>query len=124
METSHEKKRGNTFLWGLVIGVLITSLLTTKRGRQILRELTNLAIELFEDFAESTAKAKTVSKEDTQDTQEDINQAKEDIESEITEIETREDVEIKTEDEPSPVHSSTENGHHPKKRIFRGIRRK
>ena len=52
METKHEANRGNAFLWGLTIGALLATLLTTKRGRQILRELTNLGLELFEDFVE------------------------------------------------------------------------
>ena len=50
METKHDKHGGNAFFWGLAIGALLATLLTTKRGRQILRELTDLGLELFEDF--------------------------------------------------------------------------
>ena len=45
METNkHEKGGGSAFLWGLIIGALLATLLTNKRGRLILKEILNLGI--------------------------------------------------------------------------------
>ncbi len=91
----------------------MSTLLTTKRGRTILREVVDLSLELFEDFVEERGR-KNVQKED-------IIEASEDLESEIT------------ENEAPPVHESVPNpapeppppakNGHSKKRLFRGIRR-
>src|SRR3972149_84171 len=104
METKHDKHGGSAFLWGLIIGALFATLLTTKRGRQILQELTNLGLELFEDFAEERTKGN--SSEDKIDSEtEDVEEVKEDLESETAEVETREDAE-----EPVVVEKNG-NGH-------------
>ena len=115
METKHDKHGGNAFFWGLIIGAFLATLLTTKRGRQILRELTNLGLELFEDFVEERTKPKT-SGDNTISEIEDIEESKEDVESEIAEVETQPVEKIVTEAK------SSGNGH--KKRLFKGIRRK
>lgn len=117
METKHDKHGGSAFFWGLIIGALLTTFLTTKRGRQILRELTNLGLELFEDFVEErTREGKAEKKSDT----EGMEEVAKDLESEITEVE-----EQPTENgQPKAGPPLAENGQTPKRRLFRGIRRK
>lgn len=128
METKHDKHSGNAFLWGLIIGALLVTLLTTKRGRQILRELTNLALELFEDFVEKKTQQNKEPKihpeplKATDTKREDVEQAEEDIESEITEIEASENIESEASSEAPTEAKTNGNGH--KKRLFKGIRRK
>ena len=125
METKHDKHGGNAFFWGLIIGALFATLLTTKRGRQILRELTNLGLELFEDFVEEkTTKSSgpKVNQPPDEDI-ENIEEVKQDLESEITEIESKPEESI---EEPLPPKEPKPNGngHSVKRRLFRGIRRK
>lgn len=122
METKHDKHSGNAFLWGLIIGALFATLLTTKRGRQILRELTDLGLELFEDFVEERTRAGNSEQKDsnTEKIEEtaDAEEAKEDIESEVTEVETSKQA-ASGESSGEPKNG---NGH--KRRLFKGIRRK
>ncbi len=119
METNkHGKSGGSAFFWGLIIGGLLATLLTTKRGRQILREVVNLGLELFEDFVEERGR-KNVEKED-------VIEATEDLESEIAENEAPPVAESAPTPAPEPVQEPpppVKNGH-SKKRLFRGIRRK
>ena len=116
METKHDKHGGNAFLWGLIIGALLTTLLTTKRGRQILRELTNLGLEIFEDFVEERTQDKQAG--DSEQKESDLESAgvTQDLESEITEVEAQPIEKIITDAK------SGGNGH--KRRLFKGIRRK
>lgn len=120
METNkHGKNGGSAFFWGLIIGAILATFLTTKKGRQILRDLTGAALELFEEFIEEK-KAKHTQKVREQDIEEA--EATEDIESEIADVEetSQEAVEkVTVEQEQTPV----KNGH-SEKRLFRGIRRK
>ena len=120
METKHDKHGGNAFLWGLIIGALFATLLTTKRGRQILRELTNLGLELFEDFVEERTNKNQEARSMNQE--EGAEEVTEDLESEITETEIP--VESASDESVSPApKNGNGNGHSPKKRLFRGIRR-
>jgi len=112
METKHDKHGGNAFFWGVIIGALFTTLLTTKRGRQILWELTNLGLELFEDFVEERAQAGNSEQKESDIESTGVTQ---DLESEITEVETQPVEKIITEAK------SSGNGH--KRRLFKGIRR-
>ena len=114
METKHDKHGGNAFLWGLIIGALLTTLLTTKRGRQILGELTNLGLELFEDFVEDRTQDKQVGNSEQKESDIESTEATRDL-SEITEVETQPVEKIVTEVK------SGGNGH--KRRLFKGIRR-
>ena len=116
METNRNngKSGGSAFFWGLIIGGLLATLLTTKRGRQIFREVVNLGLELFEDFVEERGR-KNVQKEE-------IIEATEDLESKTTENEVPPAHESVPEPGPEPP-PPAENGH-SKKRLFRGIRRK
>ncbi len=52
METNKHGKGGSAFLWGFILGALTATLLTTKKGRQILRDMLDLGLELVEDFIE------------------------------------------------------------------------
>lgn len=149
-KNKHEKSHGgNHFLFGLILGGVLATLLTTKKGRQILREVTDLGLSLLEDFIEEKTKPKKEEKieeellaeddlssnitEDeevsppveTQSVADKKVESEEKIEGKDIEMETvfvKEDIvteSVKAEKEPS----SNGNGH-SKKRLFRGIRRK
>lgn len=144
METNkHGKSGGSAFLWGLIIGALLATLITNKRGRLILKEIVNLGIELVESFIEErTSKnhespARNASQRDaggrimnqdpgveakTNLDQEDIFQASEDLKSEVAQDEASPIADNFDEPIVSKIKSNG-NGHH-KKRLFRGIRRK
>ncbi len=121
METKNGHHGGNSFIFGLVLGALLATLITTKRGRQIIRDLTELGIEVFEGFMEektqgSSKKAKV--------SQEEINEEEvaNDLASEVTEVETGAN---STQEEPQEEITPTKNGNgHARKRLFKGIRRK
>lgn len=96
----------------------MSTLLATKRGRTILREIVNLSLELFEDFVEERGRRNAE--------KEDIIEATEDLESEIIENEkpaTTENTKNSTENTEEKVPVTNENGH-SKRRLFKGIRRK
>lgn len=116
METNKNngKSSGSAFLWGLVIGGLLATLVTTKKGRAALREVVNLSLELFEDFVEERGRKNIP--------EEDITSASEDLESEIIEDEAPPVSDSVSEPAPETV-PPVKNGH-SKKRLFRGIRRK
>jgi hypothetical protein len=130
METKHEKRHGGSaFFWGLVVGALLATLLTTKKGRLILREIVNLGLEMIEEIIEE--KRNNHSKEavltsEVSNLKDETEEIIEDLESEVTETETAssspEDTEEESEKE-SAENKINGNGHH-KKRLFRGVRRK
>lgn len=109
------KKGGNAFIWGLLIGAVLTTLLTTQKGRRILKEVVELGFEMLEDFIDrETDKNKTKPQEIILDEKEEAQEAATtDIESEITEDESS----------VKPAETKT-NGNGHKKRLFRGVRRK
>lgn len=120
METNrHGNRGGSTFFWGLVIGALLATLLSTKKGRQILRDLTNLSLELFEDFIDEKTRDKKASGSKEEFAEEE---AFEDLESEIAEVEEAPKTEEKQVGSTQEVKPNG-NGHQ-KRRLFRGIRRK
>ncbi len=51
--------RGNGFLFGLIVGVAVTLLFTTKKGREILRELTDRGMEKIGDLEEKIDRKQT-----------------------------------------------------------------
>lgn len=120
-----ENKNGhhgpNSFVWGLLIGALLATLITTKKGRQILRDLTDLGLEIFEDFVEQKTREANGKKEPVSRDEEEMEEATADIESEITEAEEKtpeEKINVKEE-----VQTKNGNGNgHSKKRLFKGIR--
>ena len=93
MKNEHPKNHhgGSAFLWGLIIGALLASLLTTKRGRRILRELSEVAMDLIENFIEEKTSVKTkpidipVPKSKVEQEKDEV---EEDLESEVTEVES------------------------------------
>lgn len=46
----HHHGSGNGFLLGFLLGVLVTLLFTTKKGREVLRLLTEKGLEKFSDL--------------------------------------------------------------------------
>lgn len=46
----HNNKFGSGFFWGLIFGAGLVILLGTKRGRELLRELTEKGALMLEDF--------------------------------------------------------------------------
>jgi hypothetical protein len=44
------KKNSHGFTWGMIVGGAVVLMLTTKRGRQILKDLTEGGIEGLEDY--------------------------------------------------------------------------
>ena len=116
MENKNNGGKGrNGFLWGLLIGAVLTTFLTTQKGRRILREVVELGFELLEDFIDrETDKNKTKPQEIILDEKEGVQEAATtDIESEITE----------TESSIKPAETKT-NGNGHKKRLFRGVRKR
>lgn len=120
MEHKNEH-HGNSFIWGLLIGAIFATLLTTTKGRRILKDLTDLGLELFEDFIEEkTRETETVkTREDIEESEEGLLSRTEEAQAEKMESSEgeREIIEEK-EKEVKP------NGNGHKKRLFRGIRRK
>lgn len=136
---------GSAFFWGLVIGALLATLLTTKNGRKILHELVDIVLSMMEDFAEkkktSNVPVVTAVKNTVNNIKEDIREevefqkAVDDISSEIAEDEqpvSEEDfdvsstpVQVIAEEEivvDEKEESPKSNGH-TKKRLFHGIRK-
>lgn len=50
MEDKQKQAQGNSFLLGVVVGVIITLLFTTKRGRVIFKEIVEKGIHKFSDL--------------------------------------------------------------------------
>lgn len=46
----HKDKKSHGFTWGMIVGGAVVLMLTTKRGREILKELTEGGLEGIEDF--------------------------------------------------------------------------
>lgn len=128
METNKHGKGGSAFFWGLIIGALLASLLATKKGRQILRDITDLGLELIEDLIEEKKQARNSVRDESGFTEADVEEAGEDLESEIAEEEIpvesvqMGEKELKEEAEVKEPKTASTNGH-TKKRLFRGIRK-
>ena len=108
MENKGEKKHsGSAFLWGFILGAIFATLLTTKKGRAILRELVNTGMEMIEDFVEekkTKAYEKKLDEKEKiiiQEDEEDIKQTAADLETEI-EAEEEEDIEGMNMEEVMP----------------------
>ena len=138
-KNKHGKNGGSAFFWGLIVGALLASLLTTKKGRQILKDLIELGIEMFEEFIEEKKAAdipkkaieKAIAVKDK--VVEEIKQASREVEEEISPPEQElsdvvaavEEMEVEEEiitSEPEVKAKTNGNSHH-KKRLFRGIRK-
>ncbi len=150
-KNKHEKSHGgNHFLFGLILGGVLATLLTTKKGRQILREVTDLGLSLLEDFIEEKTKPKKTKIEEELLAQEDIvsditeneevpppvsetvnvsnkplNEAKkDDSDIEMETVFVKEDIVTETESVEEEKEPSSNGNGHSKKRLFKGIRRK
>ena len=93
-KTDKKNHAGGAFLWGFILGAIFASLLTTKKGRAILKELVNTGVEMIEDFVEDRKNKAYEKKMDErekiiiQEEKEEVKNAKEDLESKVGETET------------------------------------
>lgn len=122
-----ERKHGSFssgFVWGLVVGILLSALVGTKRGRELLKELSERGLSAIEDFLENQENTleDEVMEMGEQDAGEVEVEEKKDEEAPIpsAEPEPEDEAEVKPKPEPTvkPANGSL------KKRVFRGIRRK
>jgi len=107
---------GNGFMLGLLIGVIVTLLVTTKKGRELFKEITEKGLDKFSDLEQRL-----------QETTTDIAEAGEEFE----EMEDGDDYvpEVKLSErsdddrEHAHVHHDEKNGHshkpHPVRRFFK-----
>jgi gas vesicle protein len=49
-KNSHKSSNGNGFLLGVIVGVIVALLFTTKKGREIVKELTEKGLDRFSDL--------------------------------------------------------------------------
>ena len=59
----HQKNHGNGFILGVIVGVILTLLFTTKKGREIVKELTEKGLDKLSDLQGVMDEAKTNVKE-------------------------------------------------------------
>ncbi len=92
-----EKKHrdSHSFTWGMLVGGALVLMLTTKKGRQILKEISEGGIEGIEEFI-------------------DLEKVKE-LANDFTDDENDEKEEIDDEKQPTPKRK--------KRRLFRGVRK-
>jgi gas vesicle protein len=56
-ERKNPQESGNTFLLGLILGSIGTLLFTTKKGRELLKEVTEKGLEKFTEFEDRLKRA-------------------------------------------------------------------
>lgn len=93
-ECHHERGSGNGFLLGVLVGVVLTLLFTTDKGRKILKELSENGLEALDDR---------------------LRNFEEGDENVVADEEDHEKMEVRPQ---------TEVVRSPNRRFFRGIRRK
>ncbi len=93
-KNEHRKSSSNAFLWGMIIGGIIVYLFTTKRGKRILKQLSEMGFETLENISEFEGA------------------------DEYTNEETDE-----VEENQEELHENG-NGHSPRKRFFKGIKKR
>ncbi len=71
MEQNRNSSSTNSFLLGLIVGVLLTLLLVTKKGRMILKTLTDEGMGKIEDL-EKIIKERMTDQEDEEEFEEDM----------------------------------------------------
>jgi len=104
MDDNH---KSNGFLWGFLIGSSLTALVGTKKGRAFLKELSEVAAEIFQDFLEK----KNIDIKDIVNMQEDEQEA-------AVSMDDRED-----ENKNENTHSQNDSPKPLKKRLFKGVRK-
>lgn len=130
----------NVFIFGVLVGVAATLLLTTKRGRKLLKVITDEGLERFGKFEdivktmEKEAEEEATFTDDGSVVGEDVEDVagNDYVEPEVKEeIEKMEKIEVKPHHAPKVEHKahvasapSDEPPAPPKKRLFRGIRKK
>lgn len=105
----------NIFLLGIIIGVVLTLLLTTKKGRKLLRLITEEGVQRLSNWEEKIM----LVADDKIDDDEDFAMG-EDYQEEGR------DVPIKKEvyEQKQEINSSTMNGQSETRRFFKGIKKK
>lgn len=111
-----EKKQGSFssgFVWGLVVGILLSALVGTKRGRELLKDLSERGLSAIEDFLEN--RENTLEDEVMEMGEQDGGEAQ------VTEEKIDESVGIppEPEKEAKPAVNSSS-----KKRVFKGIKKR
>lgn len=75
MEQKHKcnhHSHGNGFLVGVIVGVILTLLFTTKKGREIVKELTAKGLDAFSDFQKVMNETISDAKEATDEMEEEL----------------------------------------------------
>ena len=74
-----EKRRdsSHSFTWGMLVGGAIVLMLTTKKGREVLKELTNGGLEGIEEFIDIEKVKELTSEFGAEDDSEDEGEEKE-----------------------------------------------
>jgi esterase/lipase len=103
-----ERRATNGFVWGLLLGGLITLLFTTERGRKILKEATAFGLEALEKLAEEAQDLETGEEKTLKESVEKAEKMQERIES----------------NDESEMLSQSNNGHAFKRRFFKNIKKK
>lgn len=62
-KNNHQNGFGNGFVLGLLIGIVATLLITTKKGREIFRELTEKGLDRFSDLEDRLKESKDLYEE-------------------------------------------------------------
>lgn len=114
----------NTFLFGVLVGILASLLFTTKKGRRLLKVITDEGVDRLTHWEDMLKSMEREIEEDTLDEEPVIG---EDMEKEVRALEAPKTEEV---DENEPAISEKpdeEENPAPKKkskRLFKGIRRK
>lgn len=119
----------NTLTLGILIGILLTLLLTTKKGKKLLKLITDEGVEKLGKWEDML---KSMEKEIVQEATSEEPVIGEDMEKEVRAIEPPKTEKIILDDreEEEPIQSEkageekTEVPEKKSKRLFRGIRRK
>lgn len=109
MDNKHENKFGSGFLWGAIIGGTLVLLVSTKKGRKVLRELADVGLDTIENAAQVG----------------NLEEMEEEMVGENIAQERHESPEAEVSNQPQETSPSSEgNGHSSIKRIFKGVKKK
>lgn len=117
MKDNHNGSFSQGFVWGLIFGVIFTVLLGTKRGRTLIKELSDRGLEAISDFLENQEM-----KFEEESTGMDKQDGMEDVDSE--EKVSDADFERPTEEVVAEPIISPAPRPSIKKRVFKGIKKK
>jgi hypothetical protein len=114
---NHNNSHGNGFLLGVIVGVVITLLFTTKKGRALVKELTEKGLDKFSELQ----KALEVTKEEFDETLEEDESGGDDYlePEEVKEVAKLEQESKAEHEEHGEKHASNgESKHSASKRFF------